>query len=1089
MRRTKITAFVCAIAVIASVIMPFSANAEGLGKPSVSAEVNSGNTVVTLSNIAGGVIIAAKYSGGAVSAVKNAEISGSTVTIEGIEADKVMVWDSLEGMKPLCGSFSINTDVPSLEGTLTVDFTSMTEVPAYTASNRKGFVEKSGAIMPSGHERQVAPVSQITLTSDGAGITESDGEYLHSKQNSDDGDDYNNGGLIYRIDTGKAGAYHLEVEVAGTKDNTRVAPTGMDSGKITGTGNWDNANMVKRTVSAAWSGSTWSYDFATGEDFIEIEIEPVKLASASAPQSVSVKKITVTPIENVQAEKPTIHILGDSTQKTYTFNETISAWGQTLVNYFDTSKINVINYSMGGRAMKSNYCEGRFDEILIKGKKGDFVFIHSAHNDETISTNRFSRGSGTKKDDLAVNNESYNRWLDMYVEAIKARGMTPVLVTAMPRVNGSTGIYSEGALKPNGFNPDSPADMRIKAAGDSKVALAELYNGAKAYIDKLDGKEVAYIYNNTEAGETPANNAANGANGDGTHYKEAASKQWSRIILQSIYDQSVASEDVYTDKAIMTELVSYMKQEVQTAARSGDWSAVFPEMASDVSAVDVVPNAQKQSEKAYYYRNNIEKALQLGLLHKDAANMFKPMETVTAGEFARGVETAFGLRENTLSAYTKTYGELVTEATPVSVMTDNRADSQDILLSADGELAVTVTQPEGGTVTVYNNSAFHSSTADITAEVDVNEVISDNDYFALTAPSVVVKKTDKNGVFTNKAVTTNAIEVRNDGAKQPVYTAKESGTLTMYLYFDNTKIITCENKTDGTKSEKYIEGEKAGADKRANVFGEVVFNVEAGKTYELYTNGGTGRLFGIMYASTDYPQSTSSLAVNSGDEIKVVAVPNENYINKSIIVNGEAKTTSKEYVFTVTDNTAVTAEFSAEPVLVETTRIASDAPLTREAMGAILYDAYLAAYGRDSEGKWNKTDYMKQNGSVPSPDDPNYDPNIKYEGSPYIPLTGWGALEDTDTIDNALYKKVKEAYNLGLIRTETGIARGSISNGTKLEPKAEVTRAKAAKALVFAFILTQPLNGESQIVPEGYSFKEPYEIELPNPSAKTTVFN
>lgn len=61
----------------------------------------------------------------------------------------------------------------------------------------------------------------------------------------------------------------------------------------------------------------------------------------------------------------------------------------------------------------------------------------------------------------------------------------------------------------------------------------------------------------------------------------------------------------------------------------------------------------------------------------------------------------------------------------------------------------------------------------------------------------MVKKTDKNGVFTNKAVTTNAIEVRNDGAKQPVYTAKESGMLTMYLYFDNTKIITCENETDG----------------------------------------------------------------------------------------------------------------------------------------------------------------------------------------------------------------------------------------------------------------------------------------------------
>ncbi len=1081
----KITALVSALAIVFSIIAPLAVYAEETVKPSINAvRYENGNTVVMLSNISGGEVIAVKYDRGVVAAVKRAEVTGDTATLEGIEADKVMVWNSLNGMKPICEAYSVKSDIPPLTEPISVDFTTMSEVVKYTESNGQGFVEKSGAIMPSGYERTVAPVSEIRLSTDGASVTETNGTYLHSKQNSDDGDDYNNGGLIYRIDTGKPGAYHIEVEVTGTKDDTRVAPTGMDSGKLTGTGNWDNANMVKRTVSAVWTGNKWSYDFATGEDFVEIEIEPVKLANVSAPQTVGVKRITVTPIENISADKPTIHIIGDSTQKTYTFNETISAWGQTLVNYFDTSKVNVINYSMGGRAMKSNYCEGRFDEILIKGRQGDFVFIHSAHNDETISTNRFSRGAGTKKDDLTANNASYNEWLNMYVEAVKARGMTPVLVTAMPRVNGSTGKYSESTLKPNGFNPDSPENMRKKAASDNKVGLAELYKGAKAYIDKLDGKEVAYIYNNTEAGETPANNAANGANGDGTHYKEAASKQWSRIILQSIYDQSVSDEDIYTDKDIMTELVSYMKQEVQEAAQSGDWSAVFPEMASDVSTVDIKPNAQKQAESSYYYRNNIEKALQLGLLHKDSDNLFKPMETVTVGEFARGIETAFGLGENTLSSYTKTYAELLSEHSPVSIQ-----EVPEISSFEEGEFTVTVNQTEGGTVTVYNNSAFHSATADISADVTENAVISDNAYFTLQAPSVVVKKTDKNGVFTNKAVTTNAIEVRNDGVKQPVYTAKESGTLTMYLYFDNTKIITCENKTDGTKSEKYIEGEKASADKRANVFGEVTFNVEEGKTYEIYTNGGTGRLFGVMYASNDYPNSTSSLTVNSGDEIKVVAVPNENYINKSILVNGEIKTTSKEYVFTVTGNTTITAEFTSEPALVETTRIASDAPLTREAMGAVLYDAYLAKYGKDDDGKWNKTDYMKQNGSIPSPDDPNYDPNIQYEGSPYIPLTGWGALEDTDTLNSVLYKKVKEVYNLGLIRSETGIARGAISNGKMLEPKAEVTRAKAAKTLVFAFILTQPLNGESQTIPEGYGIKEPSEIALPNTEALTTVFN
>ena len=310
----------------------------------------------------------------------------------------MFVWDSLSNMEPLCAAADVSKESPVQPGEeVYVDFTTMSNVPVYSAESGQGFVAQSGAIRAEGFERQVAPTDEITISSNGAAVTESDGDYLHEKENDLDGDDYNYGGLIYRVDTGAPGAYRLEVEVTGSSSDTRVAPTGMDAGRLTGTSTWDNAGNVPRTVSAKWNGSVWTYDFATGEDFVEIEIEPTSLASASDPKTVGVKSIRVIPLENNPAgDKPTIHILGDSTQKTYTFNETISAWGQTLVNYFDPDKVNVVNYSMGGRAMKSNYNEGRFDQILISGKEGDFVFIHSAHNDETVSTNRFSRGSGVE---------------------------------------------------------------------------------------------------------------------------------------------------------------------------------------------------------------------------------------------------------------------------------------------------------------------------------------------------------------------------------------------------------------------------------------------------------------------------------------------------------------------------------------------------------------------------------------------------------------------------------------------------------------------------------------------------------------------
>lgn len=52
----------------------------------------------------------------------------------------------------------------------------------------------------------------------------------------------------------------------------------------------------------------------------------------------------------------------------------------------------------------------------------------------------------------------------------------------------------------------------------------------------------------------------------------------------------------------------------------------------------------------------------------------------------------------------------------------------------------------------------------------------------LRAPSEIVKKVDNGGVFAlNKNITTSAIEIRNNGTKQPEYVAKEDGVLTLYL--------------------------------------------------------------------------------------------------------------------------------------------------------------------------------------------------------------------------------------------------------------------------------------------------------------------
>jgi hypothetical protein len=82
----------------------------------------------------------------------------------------------------------------------------------------------------------------------------------------------------------------------------------------------------------------------------------------------------------------------------------------------------------------------------------------------------------------------------------------------------------------------------------------------------------------------------------------------------------------------------------------------------------------------------------------------------------------------------------------------------------------------------------------------------------------------------------------------------------------------------------------------------------------------------------------------------------------------------------------------------------------------------------------------------------------------YYPLVSWTNLTDTAAIAPAYSVKLKDAYGLGLVRSENGIARGRMINGRTLEPKAIVTRAKAAKALYFMWVLAQPPHDESDTI-------------------------
>lgn len=679
--------------------------------------------------------------------------------------------EKIESAKETEGTKAFNFTSQRMEGFTTVLTGRNKTAPVFSDEKGYGFVSETCA-MPA---RKVE-ISDIFAKDDGFYINEKDesrfvmvdgsgNELEQSKCTT-----YNFGGMVFRAAV-PAGAYSIEVETTGGEEITSMSVSGMQTTRIESNKFWDAAKLVPVKNIAKWEGNVWSFNFATGLPYIDIEIEPKK-----ANTDVGVKSIKIVPIEAAERTegKPTIFTLGDSTVKSYIFEEApMCGWGQVFDRLFDLDKVNVINYSMGGRSMKSMYQEGRFNDILLSGKKGDYILIQSGHNDERKGTDPGTGDGENARFGGGSTEEMYKKYItDYYIPAIRARGMIPILITPMTRAEGKP---TQNHIYKNSFTTRKFPDVMKEAAKEMSVTLADLNSRSVEYLNEVGVSGATAIVLSLEAGESPGKtNSGSYANGnptlkvDGTHFKEALAKQYARIIVEEIYK---AYKD--GDKNVSDIIEKYLKKEAAEAAESGDWSEVYPEVCKDaVSGVGA------------YYRNQIEKMVQIGVMQKDKNGNFRPLDNMYVEEYINAISELWDIDKSLIRGY-------------------------------------------------------------------------------------------------------------------------------------------------------------------------------------------------------------------------------------------------------------------------------KNMPMTREIMAAILYDAYQLKF---KEKPAYMTDY---NGTALSPDDPNYDPNLTGEEAQYYPLAGYGTLTDADKVSAQYAEKVKEAYNLGLIRSEQDIERGTMKNGLKLSPKQVVSRAKAAKSLYFAWVLSKPISDET----------------------------
>lgn len=122
-------------------------------------------------------------------------------------------------------------------------------------------------------------------------------------------------------------------------------------------------------------------------------------------------------------DKPVkVFIAGDSTaadKEEIAFPET--GWGQVLPSYFN-DKVIVENHARNGRSTRTFISEGRWDYLINRVSKGDYVVIQFGHNDQS-----------KKKQDRYTTPEDFKKNFEKMVKDVRAKGATPILCTPIER--------------------------------------------------------------------------------------------------------------------------------------------------------------------------------------------------------------------------------------------------------------------------------------------------------------------------------------------------------------------------------------------------------------------------------------------------------------------------------------------------------------------------------------------------------------------------------------------------------------------------------------------------------------------------------
>jgi lysophospholipase L1-like esterase len=228
-----------------------------------------------------------------------------------------------------------------------------------------------------------------------------------------------------------------------------------------------------------------------------------KLTLEFAGDQPSLKSISIRP---APATTPVLYLAGDSTVVDQD-KEPWAAWGQMLPAFFGPGLV-VANHAESGETIRSFEGEQRFAKLIPLLKKGDFLLMQFAHNDQ-------KPGKGY------VSPEMYADLLRKYIGLAREHGATPILVTSMNRRTFDDAGHITDSLAPY------PQTMR-RVAAEQKVELVDLNAMSKTLYESVGEPNsrslFVYAAANTYPGQTEALH-------DDTHFNAYGAWELARCVV------------------------------------------------------------------------------------------------------------------------------------------------------------------------------------------------------------------------------------------------------------------------------------------------------------------------------------------------------------------------------------------------------------------------------------------------------------------------------------------------------------------------------------------------------------------------------